>query len=237
MNNSEILTKVFDDKNIYFDTINNSLYLNASKTAKEFNKDLSNWRRSKETIAYIRSLSRYVKITERDLMVVKQGGIPEEQGTWIHQKLVILFARWIDVDFAVWCDLTIEEILQTGSYSLSELPNFSEILSANEEALKVVELFKSSSSFDLLLLQKLLKEKSISSLFQLDFSNSYFLPTEIGKLHGLSGRETNLLLEKRGFQEKQDGIWKLTESGKEFGIEFGGKFSQLKWKLETLFRN
>jgi hypothetical protein len=54
--------------------------------------------------------------------------------------------------------------------------------------------------------------------------NSYFLPTELGKLYGISGRETNLLLESFGFQEKLDGVWKLTNSGKEFGIEVGEKF-------------
>jgi prophage antirepressor-like protein len=130
-----------------------------------------------------------------------------------------------------------EEVLpsirKTGSYSISETPNFSELLSQNEEALKLVELFEETKPFRLLLLQKLLKENSVSSLFQLDFSQTYFLPTELGKLHGLSGRETNLKLEALGFQVSENSIWKLTKSGKEFGVEIGGKFSQLKWKLET----
>ncbi len=117
---------------------------------------------------------------------------------------------------------------------ISQLPNFSELLSQNEEAKKLVELFEETKPFHLLLLQKLLKENSVSSLFQLDFQNTYFLPTELGKLHGISGREANLLLEKRGLQEKQDEVWKLTESGKEFGMEVGGTYHQLKWKLETL---
>jgi hypothetical protein len=43
-----------------------------------------------------------------------------------------------------------------------------------------------------------------------------------------------LKLEALGFQVSENGVWKLTESGKEFGMEFGGKFSQLKWKLQTL---
>jgi phage regulator Rha-like protein len=117
--------------------------------------------------------------------------------------------------------------------NLSEIPNFSELLSKNEEALKLVELFEETKPFRLLLLQKLLGEKSISSLFGIDFSQTYFLPTELGKLHGLSGRETNLKLEALGFQVSENSIWKLTESGKDFGIEVSGKFSQLKWKLET----
>jgi hypothetical protein len=48
----------------------------------------------------------------------------------------------------------------------------------------------------------------------------------------------NLILEKRGFQFRdENGVWKPTENGKEFCLEIGGKFSQLKWKLEILLKN
>jgi prophage antirepressor-like protein len=149
-------------------------------------------------------------------------------------SLIIRSRKQIAKPFQRWVTRKVlPSIRKTGSYSLSELPNFSEILSQNEEAKKLVELFEETKPFHLLLLQKLLKENSVSSLFQLDLSNSYFLPTELGKLHGLSGRETNLLLESKGFQVSENGIWKLTESGKEFGMEIGGTYHQLKWKLET----
>jgi hypothetical protein len=45
----------------------------------------------------------------------------------------------------------------------------------------------------------------------------------------------NLILEKKGFQfQDENGVWKPTSSAKEFCLEIGGKFSQLKWKLEIL---
>ncbi len=230
----EIITREYEGIEIYFSSETNlNIYLNATKTAKNFGKKPDDWLRTDQTKKYIKAVSDRFANMRNDLVIVKQGGKAEEQGTWIHKKLIIAFARWLSPDFAVWCDEIIEEVLKTGNYSISQLPNFSEIISQNEEALKLIELLKSSSSFDLLLLQKLLKENSVSSLFQLDFSQTYFLPTELGKLHGISGRETNLLLEKRGFQEKQGEVWKLTESGKDFGIEVGGAYHQLKWKLET----
>jgi hypothetical protein len=61
------------------------------------------------------------------------------------------------------------------------------------------------------------------------------LPTELGILIGVSGVEINLILEKKGFQEKTDGIWKPTENGKDFCLEIVNKFNQLKWKIETIF--
>jgi hypothetical protein len=51
----------------------------------------------------------------------------------------------------------------------------------------------------------------------------------------LSGAEINLILEKKGFQFRDENdVWKPTENGKEFCLEIGNKFNQLKWKLETI---
>jgi len=47
-------------------------------------------------------------------------GKPKEQGTWIHKKLIVIFARWISSEFAVWYYLQIEEILK-GEMQISQL--------------------------------------------------------------------------------------------------------------------
>jgi len=109
-------TKTFLGMDIYFDIKNGIPFLNATKTAKTFKKDLSNWRRSSETIDYMDSLSRFVNLTERDLIITQVGGNDKNaQGTWLHPKLVIFFARWLSPDFAVWCDIQIEELLKNSS--------------------------------------------------------------------------------------------------------------------------
>lgn len=33
-------------------------------------------------------------------------------GTWLHSKLAVVFARWLDVHFAVWCDQQIDALLR-----------------------------------------------------------------------------------------------------------------------------
>jgi hypothetical protein len=33
-------------------------------------------------------------------------------GTWAHPKLAVFFARWLDVRFAVWCDMQIDKRLR-----------------------------------------------------------------------------------------------------------------------------
>jgi frataxin-like iron-binding protein CyaY len=224
-----IIAKQFHEFEILF-SLDTTLYLNATETAKHFNKAPKDWLRNSETKKYIEALSKHLNFLKEKLVIVQQGGKAEEQGTWIHKKLVIHFARWLDVEFAIWCDEQIEEILG----KTSKTPNLKEVLLLGSELLEILE---SKSAISKIRLDSFVKsETGISPLekFGISFKNSYFLPTELGKLYGISGREANLLLENLGFQKKLEGVWKLTESGKEFGMEFSGNFFQLKWKIETL---
>ncbi|EJF05997.1 hypothetical protein ThvES_00019440 [Thiovulum sp. ES] len=68
-----------------------------------------------------------------------------------------------------------------------------------------------------------------------NFENSYFLPTELGKMTGQIGAEINLILEKKGLQFRdENGVWTPTSSGKEFCLEIGNQFNQLKWRISTI---
>jgi phage regulator Rha-like protein len=112
--------------------------------------------------------------------------------------------------------------------------SISETLSKSVEILHLIQLLKEQKTFDLFLLDGILENESPTKLLKIDFSQKYFLPTELGFLKGMSGAEMNLELQKKGFQIRENEKWVLTEKGREFGIEIGVKFSQLKWKLEAL---
>lgn len=100
----------FDGAPIQF---NDDGWFNATLAAKRFNKDISNWIRSPDTVEYINAL-KSVKSTE-----LKAGKIPEHiltkagrsGGTWLHPDLAVVFARWLDVKFAIWCDQQIKQII------------------------------------------------------------------------------------------------------------------------------
>lgn len=87
-------------------TFNADTWLNATVAAKAFKKDLSNFLRSPETIEYVQELN---SVNATELIETKQG---RNGGTWIHPDLVVLFARWCNVKFAVWCDQFIKSQLQ-----------------------------------------------------------------------------------------------------------------------------
>jgi len=82
-------------------------WFNATQAAAQFGKLPYEWQRLPETVAYVAALER------------KYGNIPYSKskrgangGTWLHPKLAVRFAQWLDVDFAIWCDEQIDALLR-----------------------------------------------------------------------------------------------------------------------------
>jgi|GEM_PF-2740036 hypothetical protein len=102
-------------------SFNQDGYLNASAIAKHFGKRVPDFLKTEQNQEYISALAEYLSKTkkivleENQLVIVKHGG--NQSGTWLHPKLAIHFARWLDPRFAVWCDEQIEHIL-SGSLKL-----------------------------------------------------------------------------------------------------------------------
>lgn len=87
-------------------------FFNATVAAKAFGKRTENWLRTDDTQAYISAVARKSVTEQNQLVRIVQGGSPHEQGTWLHPKLGIAFARWLNPDFAVWADEQIESLLR-----------------------------------------------------------------------------------------------------------------------------
>lgn len=95
-------------------------YLNATAIAKSFGKTVKDYLINNKTKEYIQALGEFLSergnlLSEQNqLVIIKKGG-RGLQGTWLHPKLAIDFARWLNPKFAVWCDMQIEKILK-GEY-------------------------------------------------------------------------------------------------------------------------
>ena len=74
-------------------------YVNATAMAKASGKEWAGYFRTDRATTYMEALSRNCRITVTDLYLAKPG-----DGTWIHPRLAVDFARWISADFAVWMD-------------------------------------------------------------------------------------------------------------------------------------
>lgn len=88
-------------------TFNAEGWINATEAASRFGKLPHEWLRLPETAAYLEALAKCGKIPQ---LVRTQRG--RNGGTWIHHKMAVPFARWLSVDFAVWCDEQIEALIR-----------------------------------------------------------------------------------------------------------------------------
>ncbi|WP_081906920.1 KilA-N domain-containing protein [Kingella negevensis] len=112
-------------------------FLNATAIAAYFGKQPRDYLKTEQTQQYIAALAEHLSsktkilVEYNQLVTVKNGG--SQRGTWLHPKLAIHFARWLDPKFAVWCDEQIEHII-SGSLKLEPvqpaLPHGSIVLSA-----------------------------------------------------------------------------------------------------------
>lgn len=106
---------------------NDNGWFNATRAAEMYGKRVDNWLRLDETKEYIAALFEASNPSLlRDLGAEASGGAgilnPSKKwylktrrgnngGTWLHPDLAVVFARWLDVRFGVWCDQQIKAIL------------------------------------------------------------------------------------------------------------------------------
>ena len=97
------------------------LYANATEMAKPFGKNPNDWLRLSATISYLTVLSITTNRSNSDYqLVITRRGAPETGGgTWIHESALIEYARWLSIEFAIWCNDRIRELLKTGITTLN----------------------------------------------------------------------------------------------------------------------
>lgn len=117
----------YNEVGISFKKTSDSVMINLTEVAKSFpTKNLSEIVRSKAIQEYVdclvkRDVERGIS-TSADNQYIKviRGGVPNEQGTWAHQKVALRVAQHLSPDFAIWVDERLEELLQVGMTALPE---------------------------------------------------------------------------------------------------------------------
>lgn len=92
-------------------------WFNATLASRPFNKRPNDWLQLQETKDYIEALANAIGIlitsqngNWNNFIKTKRG--KANGGTWLHPKLAVPFARWLDTHFGVWCDLQIDQLLR-----------------------------------------------------------------------------------------------------------------------------
>ncbi|WP_288065678.1 P22AR C-terminal domain-containing protein [Rodentibacter caecimuris] len=106
---TNIITAHYNGTQVFFQ---DDAYLNATAIAAHFNKKPIDWLRLPNTEEYINTLCEKAKVGKSHFVRTARGGSDlSQRGTWLHRRLAVPFARWLNVEFAIWCDEQIEKIL------------------------------------------------------------------------------------------------------------------------------
>lgn len=114
----------YNGNKITFELGNGDVMVNLTEMAKAFpKKNLTSIINSKEIKDYIEKYSVLKKFRTADLLIVRQGGNPEDQGTWGHQRIALRVAQKLSTEFAILVDEKIEELLTKGYTSINHQPS------------------------------------------------------------------------------------------------------------------
>lgn len=86
-------------------------WINATQVAKQHGKRLDHWLDNADTQRYINALSARLNTRNSGELIRTRRG-RYQGGTWLHPKLAVKFARWLSVDFEIWCDEQIDSLIQ-----------------------------------------------------------------------------------------------------------------------------
>lgn len=114
---------------------NSDGWINATDVAKRFGKRPVDWLKQDETKQYISVLAEALNCDPESLLETRRGRY--QSGTWLHPKLGVTFARWLDLKFAVWADLHIDALLRG---ELNEKQQFDRACRALDDAKAVASL-------------------------------------------------------------------------------------------------
>ncbi|MFO3675804.1 KilA-N domain-containing protein [Pseudomonas protegens] len=114
---------------------NSDGWINATDVAKRFDKRPGDWLKQDETKQYLGVLADALNCDPESLLETRRGRY--HSGTWLHPKLAVVFARWLDVKFAVWCDLHIDALLRG---ELNEKQHFDRACRLLDDAKQVASL-------------------------------------------------------------------------------------------------
>lgn len=91
-------------------------YVNATAMCQSVNKRMHDYLRMEHTKKFLHHLASDVGTTIDQLVQTKKGGIPAEQGTWVHPRVATHLAHWISSKFA-------ERVTKWIEHAKTALPN------------------------------------------------------------------------------------------------------------------
>lgn len=209
-----------------------NVMVNATQMAKPFGKRPNDYLSLPTTNKLIKAITKKSGISENQIVTTKAGTPQFGGGTWMHEDLALDFAQWLSVDFRLWCNDRIKELMRHGITAtpqaiediladpdnairiLTELKQEREALAAAKKQINTLEIQRDTYHSENRRLLKLKdrtdkimqKQAPLVEYAQnvLD-SNDTFTTTQIAKELDMSAQALNKFLHEAGVMFKQGG--------------------------------
>lgn len=214
----DLIVKEYLGNGIEFKIIDGVVYANATSMCKAFGKLPKDWLKTDQTQEYISELGRKEK-SPNGLVKVVQGGKANEQGTWIHEKLILDLARWLNVKFRVWCDEQIATLLREGNVSIKKVTDIQnkrlEIMEMNaktraaKQLTKLAEMAKTEKMKEIAISLgvNLIVGKNAIPLPVAEIQEKTYTAGEIGEKLGVSGNRIGKIANMNNLKTAEFGEW------------------------------
>lgn len=210
------LTKLFnyEGNEVTFRNHDGLVYINATQMARPFGKKPAEYLRLPSTMAFIFAITNRNKAMGKTHRLVDTvNGV----GTWMHEDVAIDFAQWLSINFRLWCNERIKELLTTGTTSL---------MSEEEMTLRVIGNLTQKVQE-----QKAALQSANTKIAQIQPAVDYttnvlksdhvYTTTQVAAGLGMSAKKLNKKLKELGVQrETRDGMWVLKTQYMGKGYEF-----------------
>lgn len=132
-NGAMMETHIFNGKEFYIR--GSDRYWDATRMCQMYGKRINNFLRIESTQRYLSALSKKLNLpveveggimaesqgVEPNALIYKsRGGEVEQSGTWVHQRVALKLAAWLNEDFEVWVYGVIEELMATGQVKMAD---------------------------------------------------------------------------------------------------------------------
>jgi hypothetical protein len=156
-------------------------YINATEIAKAFGKKPSHWLELDSTKEYIFELAGMSALQQNQLVTTKLGSPENGGGTWLHPDLGVLFARWLNVRFAIWADRQIKDILIVKKKDMSDLSSL-EVLKEYQKMVAIaIEKEEKIQELKLILNEK----DKVLEKYKLEFDEGLIFVSEFSNQIGI----------------------------------------------------
>lgn len=209
----------------------NGIMINATEMAKAFGKRPNDYLSLPSTNELIMAITRKSGNSENQIVTTKAGSSQFGGGTWMHEDLALDFAQWLSVDFKLWCNDRIKELLQYGMTATQ--PTLEKMINNPDLVISLATQLKNEREEKQRLRvqaeqQQVTIEIQTEEIKKAAPKVSYYdnhlqsvnalTTTQIAKEIGMSAEKLNSKLKELGIQFKQSGQWLLKSPYDKWGM-------------------